>query len=184
MQVQINHGQGIVCRRVIKWRVGRAAIPPKAIGARVLVRPSHPLSFAFSVPSGGDSWQENGAQDEQTGQNCYLRTLKDVDLLDVSICTYPAYYGTDASARAQFRSVAADYGIVGNDEATKRLVEAAARRAFDATRPSDPYASLKMVYIRLICDHPTLGTMGTYTAAPRYEAESLVERGYAKFDRP
>jgi uncharacterized protein len=55
-------------------------------------------SFAFLVPDGGDTWQD-GAKDDD-GNPCRLRVLKDVDLMDVSVVTYPAYAkGTSASAR-------------------------------------------------------------------------------------
>lgn len=45
-------------------------------------------SFAFTVPKGGDEW--DGDQ----------RTLRDVNLLDVSVVTSPAYPGTSADARS------------------------------------------------------------------------------------
>jgi uncharacterized protein len=50
-------------------------------------------SFAFTVPPGGQQWAE-GAND------LHERTLTDVDLIDVSVVTYPAYPGTAAGARA------------------------------------------------------------------------------------
>jgi uncharacterized protein len=59
-------------------------------------------SFAFTVPEGGDVWDE--AKDEN-GQRYQRRTLRDVDLLDVSAVTYPAYNNTSVGARS-----AADYG--------------------------------------------------------------------------
>jgi uncharacterized protein len=54
-------------------------------------------SFAFTVPAGGDALTEG--LDPDTNQRCVLRTLKDVDLLDVSVVTYPAYNQTSAGAR-------------------------------------------------------------------------------------
>ena len=56
------------------------------------------MSFGFRVAKGGDEWRtENGQM---------TRTLKDVDLFDVSPVTYPAYRDTDiAVARAAFRSL-------------------------------------------------------------------------------
>lgn len=54
-------------------------------------------SFAFTVPSGGDMWAEG--TDPDTGEACAMRTLKNVDLLDVSVVTYPAYDNTGVSAR-------------------------------------------------------------------------------------
>jgi hypothetical protein len=54
-------------------------------------------SFAFTVPEGGDVWDE--ATDEN-GVRYVRRTLRDVNLLDVSAVTYPAYNTTSVSARA------------------------------------------------------------------------------------
>lgn len=49
------------------------------------------MSFAFTTPSGGDSW-------EMLPNNAgAIRTLLDVDILDVSVVTYPAYRATDVS---------------------------------------------------------------------------------------
>jgi HK97 family phage prohead protease len=63
-------------------------------------------SFAFVVPDGGQQWREG--VDPESGKPCLIRTLTDVDLLDVSCVTYPAYPNTSASARA--RRSAPDYG--------------------------------------------------------------------------
>lgn len=51
------------------------------------------MSFGFSVPKGGDSWEMvDGTQ---------IRTLKRVRLADVSVVAYPAYPTTSAEARAR-----------------------------------------------------------------------------------
>ncbi len=44
-------------------------------------------SFAFVVPQGGDAFDEV----TQGGQRVMRRTIKDADLRDVSVVTYPAY---------------------------------------------------------------------------------------------
>ncbi len=54
-------------------------------------------SFAFSVAQDGDMWVEG--MDPDTNQRTSLRTLKDVDLLDVSAVTNPAYDNTAVGAR-------------------------------------------------------------------------------------
>jgi len=54
------------------------------------------MSFAFRVPMGGDEWDEEG--------DTITRTVKDVDLLDVSPVAYPAYPQTEVSARAMERA--------------------------------------------------------------------------------
>jgi HK97 family phage prohead protease len=53
-------------------------------------------SFAFTVPQGGDLW-ETGRDD--AGKECQIRTLLNVDLLDCSPVTYPAYPTTNVGAR-------------------------------------------------------------------------------------
>jgi HK97 family phage prohead protease len=51
-------------------------------------------SFAFKVPSGGDSW---GKDTDADGNEFVCRELQDVDLFDVSAVTYPAYEDTNVS---------------------------------------------------------------------------------------
>jgi uncharacterized protein len=58
-------------------------------------------SFAFTVGDKGDDWADGAVDDK--GQRCQLRTLRNVNLVDVSAVTYPAYNATGAtqvSARA------------------------------------------------------------------------------------
>lgn len=52
------------------------------------------MSFAFTVPSGGDAWEllPNGSG--------AIRTLRDIDLHDVSVVTYPAYPQTEVGLRS------------------------------------------------------------------------------------
>ncbi len=55
-------------------------------------------SFAFRVPAGGDSFTPTK---DAAGAPIALRTLKDVDLVDVAIACYPAYpQGTQVDARS------------------------------------------------------------------------------------
>jgi len=56
-------------------------------------------SFAFSVAKGGQSWDEG--TDPETGERIAQRTLTDVDLIDVSCVTYPAYNQTSVEGRAK-----------------------------------------------------------------------------------
>jgi HK97 family phage prohead protease len=48
------------------------------------------MSFGFTVPTGGDSWNSDGS----------VRTLKSIRLHEVSIVTFPAYEATSASVRS------------------------------------------------------------------------------------
>ena len=52
-------------------------------------------SFAFTVGKDGQDWQEKKGNDDWYA----ARTLKDVDLVDVSAVTYPAYGSTSVQAR-------------------------------------------------------------------------------------
>jgi HK97 family phage prohead protease len=56
-------------------------------------------SFAFTVTKDNQDWRA-----EQIGEDAWIavRTLKDVDLIDVSAVTYPAYNGTSVDARCLF----------------------------------------------------------------------------------
>ncbi len=76
-------------------------------------------SFAFTVPAGGQSWTDG--PDPETGKQTALRTLLDVDLIDVSVVTYPAYNKTGVDARAV--KLYASHGII---DAVKTLRQAAA----------------------------------------------------------
>lgn len=79
------------------------------------------MSFAFSVPEGGQSWSEGaGGMD--------VREIKDVMLFDVSVVSTPAYNGTSIALRSK-------------DEA-KREAEEAQRRA-QAEKTREAYAARK-----------------------------------------
>lgn len=54
-------------------------------------------SFGFIVPKGGDEWSDVRGTD---GKLYAQRRLVDVDLMDVSACTYPAYGETSVFARS------------------------------------------------------------------------------------
>jgi len=54
-------------------------------------------SFAFTVPEGGQEWSER--QDETNKDWFAARKLTDVNLMDVSAVTYPAYDNTSVAAR-------------------------------------------------------------------------------------
>ena len=51
-------------------------------------------SFAFTVDEDGDSWSE---EEDERGKKFIARTLKRVNLFDVSAVTYPAYQATSVS---------------------------------------------------------------------------------------
>lgn len=52
------------------------------------------MSFGFNVPDGGDDWQQD---DEDRG--LLLRTVRDVNLFEVSIVPTPAYTATNVGLR-------------------------------------------------------------------------------------
>jgi HK97 family phage prohead protease len=52
------------------------------------------MSFAFKVADDGEDWSDSTGDD---GLQYSLRTLRNVDLIDTSFVTYPAYPDTEAS---------------------------------------------------------------------------------------
>lgn len=116
-----------------RTRAGTLALAEDARGLRVEIRPPdtvwagdlrrslergdvNQMSFGFTVRD--ETWdQEDGAT---------VRTLKDVDLFDVSIVTFPAYPQTSAEARD--KAAAAAQGGRAAEEESKRA-RARARRA-------------------------------------------------------
>lgn len=61
-------------------------------------------SFAFTVPKGGQVWSDKqieGTDGRGVDDFYAVRTLTDLNLLDVSAVTYPAYNDTNVSARSK-----------------------------------------------------------------------------------
>jgi HK97 family phage prohead protease len=72
------------------------------------------MSFAFKVPKGGEAWARSAG--------VRTRTLKEVRLVDISPCTFPAYPGTEVSMRAaDVADAAASLRTVLEAEAEERL---------------------------------------------------------------
>jgi HK97 family phage prohead protease len=87
------------------------------------------MSFAFTVPDGGDDW--TGFATDETGARVQLRTLRDVDLMDVSPVCWPAYgTGTTVDARSMPDYVAGGW----NTEASFQRLAA---RATDSINQAD-----------------------------------------------
>ena len=80
------------------------------------------MSFAFSVPKGGQNWAGTDAD------GLDLREITDTVLYDVSIVTEPAYGGTDIALRSRDEAR-------GDDEEAKREAEKA--RAGYAARKAE-----------------------------------------------
>ena len=80
------------------------------------------MSFAFSVPQGGQNWAGTDAD------GLDLREITDTVLYDVSIVTEPAYGGTDIALRSRDEAR-------GDDEEAKREAEKA--RAGYAARKAE-----------------------------------------------
>jgi HK97 family phage prohead protease len=99
-------------------------------------------SFAFSVPAGGDSWTEG--MDPDTNQRCSIRTLKDVDLMDVSVVTYPAYNQTAVGARSRFAIPGSnlDYAIKTMRKAAQLAVKEIRKAAQRGEMDQTDFASL------------------------------------------
>jgi HK97 family phage prohead protease len=71
-----------------------ATLPPTTVGRDLSVLMQRgdvdSMSFGFTVPAGGDTWADNGAK----------RELREVNLFEVSVVTFPAYEATSAQVRA------------------------------------------------------------------------------------
>jgi HK97 family phage prohead protease len=86
-------------------------------------------SFAFSVPQGGDVWDEAS----ENGKRFNRRTLKDVNLMDVSVVASPAYNAAGStSVDARTADAAADAAIRSKAEAISRELEADFQRRTEA----------------------------------------------------
>lgn len=83
-------------------------------------------SFSFTVAKDGQSFEQG--KDPETGENCLMRTLTDVNLLDVSPVVYPAYPNTSVNARAEGRKKP-DYGTNPADEAQRIITLRKAARS-------------------------------------------------------
>jgi len=90
-------------------------------------------SFAFTVPDGGQEWTTKRGTDDWMA----ARTLKDVNLMDVSAVTYPAYEGTAVMARgeeiipAEIRSAIEAHKLDAEAEAQRAAAAAAEQRSDD-----------------------------------------------------
>ncbi len=84
-------------------------------------------SFAFKAPESGQRWENRNGKVQ--------RTLLDVDLFDVSACTYPAYpQGTSVSARSfDYRLSTADIDVFHRAE-LRRLSHLVAADKIAATQ--------------------------------------------------
>lgn len=116
--------------RGLKWR---AVLDPnnsdhRNIHASIKRGDISDCSFAFTVEPGGDDWQEaDGADDVYAN-----RTLKDVNLLDVSAVTYPAYGGTSVDARCFDSAALMEVRNMVNKFKVKRTAGATAEKRDDS----------------------------------------------------
>ena len=72
--------------------LGSAATTAKDLAALVERRDVSGASFAFSVPKGGDFWSEMDGKPH--------RSLLDVTLHEITVCSNPAYPDTEVARRA------------------------------------------------------------------------------------
>lgn len=96
-------------------------------------------SFAFTCSKDGQKWEDG--KDPETGEPCAIRTITDVDLMDVSPVTYPAYPGTAVGARTKpSYGTAATRNVSG--DAADTLIAAALIEARELLRElrAKPYA--------------------------------------------
>lgn len=81
-------------------------MPPTQAAADLLVSVQRGdirgASFAFSVPAGGDNWQERGGY--------VIRELREVNLHEITVTANPAYLDTSVAMRA-LASIARNYPL-------------------------------------------------------------------------
>ena len=104
VKLLLNHDTGRVLGstragtlRLIEDEIGlraEADLPPTTDGNDISILLQRgdidSMSFGFTVPAGGDSWNSDGS----------VRTLKSVRIHEVSIVTFPAYTATTANVRS------------------------------------------------------------------------------------
>jgi uncharacterized protein len=71
------------------------------------------MSFGFSVPKGGDEWNENGTE----------RTLREVKLHEVSIVAFPAYTATAGTTSVRALDAVAQRADVDGDALADALLK-------------------------------------------------------------
>lgn len=99
-------------------------------------------SFAFMVGPEGQQWAD--ASDAEVNSGVYMkRTLTDVDLVDVSAVTYPAYNGTSVDARCLFPDgVIESIKVAVEARAAKIAQQSAERRAAEEQSLEDQIAAV------------------------------------------
>jgi HK97 family phage prohead protease len=137
-------------------------------------------SFAFTVAKGGQDWADG--KDPDTGEDCLMRSLTNVDLLDVSCVTYPAYPSTSVAARyfpdgdvKEIRSAIEAFSKKIVLPATKVVIPAKQTRAAE---PSDT----RLVVVEFLYDVPSQPKYrrGRRDAISRADAIDFIARGWAK----
>jgi HK97 family phage prohead protease len=115
-------------------------------------------SFAFTVPDGGDELEENAAVDD-SGKRCHLRTLRTVNLMDVSAVTYPAYNAsgaTQVSARAlALAKLKSDPTLLAASDAARRSVARAQEKKITAQSDADRRARAERLGKQIAADAET-----------------------------
>ena len=91
-------------KRGLRYEVDLNPDDPDAVRVRAKIKRGDVTgsSFAFRVPEDGDEWN----YDETKKGKLPLRTIRKVELYDVSPVTYPAYPQTSVSARSKAQAAA------------------------------------------------------------------------------
>ena len=100
------------------------------------------VSFGFSVPEGGDTWNNSDPSHP-------VRTLTEVDLFEVSPCTFPAYPQTSVSVRSA-EEVLSDYHSAQavEDRNASESQEAADAEAKRESQEATLKAELELIEIK------------------------------------
>jgi len=103
-------------------------------------------SFAFRVPPGGDEWRT-------TDQNYPLRTLHEVELVDVAPVLDPAYIDTSAGLRSLARAMDApleEVRVMAAEDELRRFFVRTDRRTTGPAKPRVPRMSAAAAMMQLM----------------------------------
>lgn len=94
------------------------------------------MSFGFRVRPNGDRWEKQGDEN--------IRTLLDVDLLDVSVVAFPAYPQTTIQARSRGTNMNAELKVLYEE---KRKIDADQRKLMEAGQDNtEQYENLSRAF--------------------------------------
>ncbi len=102
------------------------------------------VSFGFTVPEGGDTWDDDWTCDGSDGceknSKSPLRTITDLNLQELSLCVWPAYQTTSVK-KSVVEDLSADPEDYDEQEENGVIVSAEVRSRIIAARPARRFTS-------------------------------------------